>query len=78
MTYDKRLDSKDWIVLLAGFLGALKIFLASLPEPYAIRIQDDTISALVNVIAFGLVLWGIVTGNWKSRKTPPPGDDENI
>lgn len=65
---DKRLDSKDWIVLLAGFLGALKIFLAALPEPYAIRIPDETLSALVNMIAFGIVLVGVVWGNFKSKR----------
>lgn len=65
---DKRLDSKDWIVLVAGFLGAIKILLASLPEPYAIRIPDETVSATVNVIAFGAVLWGVIHGVIIARK----------
>lgn len=73
---DKRLDSTDWIVLLLGFLGALKIFLASLPEPYAIRIEDATISALVNTIAFGVVLFGVVKGNIQRRRADKSKNDD--
>lgn len=77
---DSKLESSDWIVILAGFLGAVKIFLASLPEPYSIRIQDETISATINMIAFGIVLIGIVRGNWKNRKEVivVEKEDENV
>jgi uncharacterized membrane protein len=62
------LHTAEWFVALAGFLGALKIFLAALPEPYAIRIPDAAVSALVNTIAFAVVLIGIIRTNLKKRK----------
>lgn len=45
---------KDWVILLAGFLGALKLFLSS---TFNIDIPVETIDAFVDMIAFAAALF---------------------
>jgi len=62
--------NKDKLTLLAGFLGALKLFLSSIG--YDI-IEQDMIDAFVNLVGFGFALYAAykntyVTPHGKKQK----------
>lgn len=62
---------KDWVILLAGFLGALKLFLSS---TFNIEIPLETIDAFVDMISFGAALFAtykntyVITDKAKKQK----------
>jgi SPP1 family holin len=59
-------ERKDYLILLAGFLGALKVFLASLGYDV---LPDATIDSIVDMIGFGFALYAI----WKNSYVSPKG-----
>lgn len=54
----------DWIVLIAGILGAIKLLAAAPPFNY--EIPQETIDALVNLIAAGAAGYAA----WRNNKKP--------
>jgi SPP1 family holin len=58
-------ERKDYLILLAGFLGALKVFLASLGYDV---LPDATIDSLVDMIGFGVALYAIWKNTYVSKK----------
>lgn len=62
---------KDWVILLAGFLGALKLFVSS---TFNIEIPVETVDSLVDLIAFGAALYAtykntyVITDKAKKQK----------
>lgn len=47
---------KDWVILLAGFLAAVKLFLSS---TFNLQIPDDTIDSVVDMISFAVALFAV-------------------
>jgi SPP1 family holin len=58
-------NKKDYLILLAGFLGALKVFLASLGYDV---LPDATIDSIVDMIGFGVALYAIWKNTYVSKK----------
>ncbi|WP_310877186.1 phage holin [Priestia megaterium] len=57
--------SKDHLVLIAGFLGALKVTLAS----FGLQIiTQEQIDAVVNLISFGAALFAIWKNTYTTKK----------
>lgn len=60
-------NKKEWVVLLAGFLGALKLFLSS---AFGIEIPQDAIDSFVDMVSFGADLYAtyVITKKVKKQK----------
>ena len=54
---------KDVFTLVLGFLGALKLLLAA--PPFTIEIPQETFEAVLNLVAWGFVGYGV----WKNTYT---------
>lgn len=57
--------SKDYTILLAGFLGALKLLLSSMGIDF---ITDDMVNASVDLVAFGVALFAVWKNTYVSKK----------
>lgn len=60
---------KDYLILIAGFLGAFKVFLTSLG--YDI-IPQTSIDSIVDMIGFSFALFAI----WKNTYVSPKGKQQ--
>lgn len=61
----KNYKSKDYTILLAGFLSATKLILSR----FDITIKDQEIDAVVDIVAYGVGLYAIWKNTYVSRKS---------
>lgn len=61
------MTKSDYLTLLVGFLGALKILLAA--PPFNIEIPDETIDAWSNIAAFAIIGVAIYRNNRRKKPT---------
>jgi SPP1 family holin len=58
-------NKKDYLILLAGFLGSFKVFLTSLGYDV---IPQQTIDSVVDMVGFGAALYAIWKNTYVSKK----------
>lgn len=58
--------SKDYVILLAGFLGALKLLLSSMGIDF---ITDNMVNSVVDMVVFGVALFAIWRNTYVSKKS---------
>lgn len=61
----EEMKQKDWYILLAGFLGALKLFLEAW---FHISLSADQLNSLINLASFVVLLIVIPTNTYITQR----------
>lgn len=58
--------TSDWLTLILGFLGAIKLIMAA--PPFEITIADETIDGWANLIALAFTAYGLWQNTYVSKQ----------